>query len=96
MSALDEEFIEFYREATEKEFNTLTAKIHKTLDREIEIKINYADIKPVNLKKINLILKKENDNSSRLDTFLILMIKINLKITPKILKAPYIPITLLK
>ncbi|WQW45991.1 hypothetical protein KVM81_03540 [Helicobacter pylori] len=79
LNALDNEFVEFYREATKKEFNTFTNKIHKTLNGGIEIKIDYEKIKPINLKKINLMLKEEGNNQSRIDIFLNLYDKDKLK-----------------
>ncbi len=89
LNALDNEFVEFYREATEKEFNTFTDKIHKTLSGGIEIKIDYKKIKPINLKKINLMLKKEEENNpSNLDIFLNLYDKDKLKNYAKDFESP--------
>ncbi len=71
LSALDERFIELYREATKEEFNTFTDTIRKELNGGIEIEIDYEKIKPTNLKKINLILKKEEgNNQNNLDILL--------------------------
>ncbi|GAA9089964.1 hypothetical protein HpHA15_09550 [Helicobacter pylori] len=89
LSALDNEFVEFYREANEKEFNTFIDKMHKTLNGGIEIKIDYEKIKPINLKKINLMLKKEEgNNQSRLDIVLNLHDKDKLKNYAKDFKSP--------
>ncbi len=89
LSALDNEFVEFYREATEEEFNTFTDKMHKTLKGGIEIKIDYEKIKPINLKKINLMLKKEGENNqSRLDIVLNLHDKDKLKNYAKDFESP--------
>ncbi|AFI06066.1 hypothetical protein [Helicobacter cetorum] len=68
LTALDKDFIEYYKEATENELNTFTKEI-KTLG--LEITMDYKDIKPLNLKKINLLLKKDekNNNKSKLDIF---------------------------
>ncbi|AFX89850.1 hypothetical protein HPAKL86_04230 [Helicobacter pylori Aklavik86] len=80
LSALDDRFAEFYKEATEKEFNTFIDKMRKTLKGGIEINIGYDKIKPINLKKINLMLKKEGENNqSKLDIFLNLHDKDKLK-----------------
>ncbi len=80
LSTLDNEFVEFYREANEEEFNTFIDKMHKTLNGGIEIKIDYEKIKPINLKKINLMLKKEErNNQSKLDIVLNLLDKDRLK-----------------
>ncbi|WQV85434.1 hypothetical protein KVK67_03490 [Helicobacter pylori] len=89
LSALDNEFVEFYREATEEEFNTFTNKMHKTLNGGIEIKIDYKKIKPINLKKINLMLKKEErSNQSKLDIFLNLYDEYKLKNYAKDFESP--------
>ncbi len=89
LNALDSRFAEFYREATEKEFNTFTDKIHKTLNGGIEINIDYEKIKPINLKKINLMLKKEEENNpSNLDIFLNLYDKDKLKNYAKDFESP--------
>ncbi len=89
LSALDNEFVEFYREANEEEFNTFIDKMHKTLNGGIEIKIGYEKIKPINLKKINLMLKKEGENNqSRLDIVLNLHDKDKLKSYAKDFESP--------
>ncbi|NOJ66187.1 hypothetical protein P741_007825 [Helicobacter pylori H13-1] len=89
LSALDNEFVEFYREANEEEFNTFIDKMHKTLNGGIEIKIGYEKIKPINLKKINLMLKKEGENNqSRLDIVLNLHDKDKLKNYAKDFESP--------
>ncbi|WQS94038.1 hypothetical protein E5D98_03890 [Helicobacter pylori] len=89
LSALDNEFVEFYREATEEEFNTFTDKIHKTLKGGIEIKIDYEKIKPINLKKIKLMLKEEEgNNQSRLDILLNLYDEYKLKNYAKDFESP--------
>ncbi|MEE9094124.1 hypothetical protein VXM97_05770 [Helicobacter pylori] len=89
LSTLDNEFVEFYREATEEEFNTFTNKMHKTLNGGIEIKIDYKKIKPINLKKINLMLKKEErSNQSKLDIFLNLYDEYKLKNYAKDFESP--------
>ncbi|UOS50076.1 hypothetical protein MPF98_03650 [Helicobacter pylori] len=89
LSALDNEFVEFYREANEEEFNTFIDKMYKTLNGGIEIKISYEKIKPINLKKINLMLKKEEgNNQSRLDIVLNLHDKDKLKNYAKDFKSP--------
>ncbi|GAA7344548.1 hypothetical protein HpCK67_04510 [Helicobacter pylori] len=89
LSALDNEFVEFYREANEEEFNTFIDKIHKTLNGGIEIKIDHEKIKPINLKKINLMLKKEEgNNQSRLDIVLNLHDKDKLKNYAKDFESP--------
>ncbi|WQT01151.1 hypothetical protein E5D97_03930 [Helicobacter pylori] len=89
LSALDNEFVEFYREATEEEFNTFTDKMHKTLKGGIEIKIDYEKIKPINLKKIKLMLKEEEgNNQSRLDILLNLYDEYKLKNYAKDFESP--------
>ncbi len=89
LSALDNEFVEFYREANGEEFNTFIDKMHKTLNDEIKIKIDYEKIKPINLKKINLMLKKEGENNqSRLDIVLNLHDKDKLKNYAKDFESP--------
>ncbi len=89
LSALDNEFVEFYREANEEEFNTFIDKMHKTLNGGIEIKIDYEKIKPINLKKINLMLKKEErNNQSKLDIVLNLHDKDKLKNYAKDFESP--------
>ncbi len=71
LSALDNEFVEFYREANEEEFNTFIDKMH------------------INLKKINLMLKKEGENNqSRLDIVLNLHDKDKLKNYAKDFESP--------
>ncbi len=89
LSALDNEFVEFYREANEEEFNTFIDKMYKTLNGGIEIKIGYEKIKPINLKKINLMLKEEGENNqSRLDIVLNLHDKDKLKNYAKDFESP--------
>ncbi len=89
LSALDNEFVEFYREANEEEFNAFIDKMHKTLNDEIKIKIDYEKIKPINLKKINLMLKEEGENNqSRLDIVLNLHDKDKLKNYAKDFESP--------
>ncbi len=89
LSTLDNEFVEFYREANEEEFNTFIDKIHKTLNDKIKIKIDYEKIKPINLKKINLMLKKEGENNqSKLDIVLNLHDKDKLKNYAKDFESP--------
>ncbi len=97
LSALDNEFVEFYREANEEEFNTFIDKMHKTLNGGIEIKIDYEKIKPINLKKINLMLKKEEgNNQSRLDIVLNLHDKDKLKNYAKDFKSPLYMMVILR
>ncbi len=89
LSTLDNEFVEFYREANGEEFNTFIDKMHKTLNDEIKIKIDYEKIKPINLKKINLMLKEEGENNqSRLDIVLNLHDKDKLKNYAKDFESP--------
>ncbi|WP_187860076.1 hypothetical protein [Helicobacter pylori] len=89
LSALDDRFAEFYKEATKEQFNTFTDKIHEILDGWIEINIGYDKIKPINLKKINLMLKKEGENNQgKLDIFLNLHDKDKLKNYAKDFESP--------
>ncbi len=88
LSALDGRFAEFYREATKEQFNTFIDKMRKTLKGEIEINIGYDKIKPINLKKINLMLKKEENNQSKLEIVLDLLDKDKLKNYAKDFKSP--------
>ncbi len=88
LNALDGRFAEFYREATKEQFNTFIDKMRKTLKGEIEINIGYDKIKPINLKKINLMLKKEENNQSKLEIVLDLLDKDKLKNYAKDFKSP--------